>query len=411
MLKTEAKTFEIETVRGEFPILAQEIHGHRLVYLDSAASAQRPQSVLDAVARYETTDHANVHRSVHTLGARATHAFEHARGVARRFLGAGDGEVVFTKGCTEALNLVAHGLAQVWLREGDEIVLTELEHHSNIVPWQMAAERSGASLRVVPIDANGDLDLEAFEGVVGERTRVLAVGHVSNALGTVNPVAQLAARAREAGAVVVVDGAQAAPHRPVDVAALDADFYTISGHKMYGPTGIGALCGKSEWLDKLPPYQGGGDMIHSVSFEKTTYAKPPARFEAGTPNISGAVGLAAAMEFLESLGFEAIRAHEDALIRYALERLEGAPGVTLVGTPRERSGVVSFLMEGVHPHDVGTVLDTEGVAVRAGHHCAQPLMERLGVAATVRASFGVYNGLDDVDRLVDALGKVRRLFG
>lgn len=411
MLKTEAKTFEIETVRGEFPILAQEIHGHRLVYLDSAASAQRPQSVLDAVARYETTDHANVHRSVHTLGARATHAFEHARGVARRFLGAGDGEVVFTKGCTEALNLVAHGLAQVWLREGDEIVLTELEHHSNIVPWQMAAERSGASLRVVPIDANGDLDLEAFESVVGERTRVLAVGHVSNALGTVNPVAQLAARAREAGAVVVVDGAQAAPHRRVDVAALDADFYTISGHKMYGPTGIGALCGKSEWLDKLPPYQGGGDMIHSVSFEKTTYAKPPARFEAGTPNISGAVGLAAAMEFLESLGFEAIRAHEDALIRYALERLESAPGVTLVGTPRERSGVVSFLMEGVHPHDVGTVLDTEGVAVRAGHHCAQPLMERLGVAATVRASFGVYNGLDDVDRLVDALGKVRRLFG
>lgn len=411
MLKIEAKTFEIETVRGEFPILAQEIHGHRLVYLDSAASAQRPQSVLDAVARYETTDHANVHRSVHTLGARATHAFEHARGVARRFLGAGDGEVVFTKGCTEALNLVAHGLAQVWLREGDEIVLTELEHHSNIVPWQLAAERSGASLRVVPIDANGDLDLEAFESVVGERTRVLAVGHVSNALGTVNPVAQLAARAREVGAVVVVDGAQAAPHRRVDVAGLDADFYTISGHKMYGPTGIGALYGKREWLEKLPPYQGGGDMIHSVSFEKTTYAKPPARFEAGTPNISGAVGLAAAMEFLEALGFEAIRAHEDALIRYALERLKGAPGVTVVGTPKERSGVVSFLMEGVHPHDVGTVLDTEGVAVRAGHHCAQPLMERLGVAATVRASFGVYNGLDDVDRLVDALGKVRRLFG
>ncbi|MCB8933025.1 MAG: cysteine desulfurase [Chthonomonadaceae bacterium] len=402
---------DTEKVRAEFPILSQSIHGHPLVYLDSAASAQQPRAVLDAVAHYETTSHANVHRSVHTLGARATQAYEHARSVARSFLGAKDAEVVFTKGCTEALNLVAHGLAEGWLREGDEILLTELEHHSNIVPWQMAAARSGAVVRVVPIDERGDLDLSAFDRLLGERTRVLALGHVSNALGTVNPVSAMAARAKQAGAVVVVDGAQGAPHLKVNFAELGVDFYTISGHKMYGPTGIGALVGTREWLDRLPAYQGGGDMIHSVSFAKTTYAKPPAKFEAGTPNISGAVGLAAAMEFIEGLGYDALRASEDALVRDAVEALADLDGVTVLGAPKERCGVVSFLVEGVHPHDVGTVLDTEGVAVRAGHHCAQPLMERLGVAATVRASFGAYNGPDDVDRLVEALGKVRRLFG
>lgn len=411
MVKTQADTIDSQRIRTEFPILRQTIHGHPLVYLDSAASAQRPQTVLDAVARYETTDHANVHRSVHTLGARATKAYEDARARARTFLGVRDGDVVFTKGCTEALNLVAHGLAGCWLREGDEILLTELEHHSNIVPWQMAAERTGAVLRIVPIDARGDLDLDAFHSLVGERTRVLAVGHVSNALGTLNPVAEMAAHARRYGAAVVVDGAQGAPHLPVDIDALGADFYTVSGHKMYGPTGIGALAAKSEWLERLPPYQGGGDMIHSVSFAKTTYAKPPAKFEAGTPNISGAVGLAAAMEFLEGLGRSAVRSSERALLRIAEERLSAEPGITVVGSPGERCGAISFLVDGVHPHDVGTVLDTEGVAVRAGHHCAQPLMERLGVPATVRASFGVYNGPDDVDRLVAALGRVRRLFG
>ncbi|MCO5298081.1 MAG: cysteine desulfurase [Fimbriimonadaceae bacterium] len=411
MIKTEATMIDTEKVRAEFPILSQSIHGHPLVYLDSAASAQQPRAVLDAVAHYETTSHANVHRSVHTLGARATQAYEHARSVARSFLGAKDAEVVFTKGCTEALNLVAHGLAEGWLREGDEILLTELEHHSNIVPWQMAAARSGAVVRVVPIDERGDLDLSAFDRLLGERTRVLALGHVSNALGTVNPVSAMAARAKQAGAVVVVDGAQGAPHLKVNFAELGVDFYTISGHKMYGPTGIGALVGTREWLDRLPAYQGGGDMIHSVSFAKTTYAKPPAKFEAGTPNISGAVGLAAAMEFIEGLGYDALRASEDALVRDAVEALADLDGVTVLGAPKERCGVVSFLVEGVHPHDVGTVLDTEGVAVRAGHHCAQPLMERLGVAATVRASFGAYNGPDDVDRLVEALGKVRRLFG
>ena len=407
-------SFDVAEVRAQFPVLDQEVHGKPLVFLDSAASAQRPLAVIEAVDHYETHDHANVHRGVHTLSQRATAAYEAGRASVARFIGATDpSEIAFTRGTTEALNLVASTWGAANVGEGDRILVTRMEHHSNIVPWQMLAERTGAVLDVVDFDPRGVLDLDDFDAKLTDRTKVVGVVHVSNALGTVNPVAEICHRAHDAGAIAVVDGAQAVPHAPVDVAALGADFYALSGHKVYGPTGIGALWGRAELLAEMPPWQGGGEMIRSVSFERgTIYAKPPAKFEAGTPNISGAVGLGAALDWLTALGRDAVAAHEADLLAYGTELLEQVPHVKMIGTAPEKAGVLSFVFDnGIHPHDVGTILDMEGVAVRTGHHCAQPVMERFEIPATTRASLGVYNTRDDLDRLAAALDRVVTLMG
>jgi cysteine desulfurase/selenocysteine lyase len=402
--------FAPERVRRDFPVLAQRVHGRPIAYLDSAATSLPPWSVIDAVRRFDMTRRSNIHRGLHTLSERATAAYEAARAQVQRFLGADDAcEIVFVRGATEAINLVAHGFGER-LRAGDEVVVTELEHHSNIVPWQMACARTGARLRVVPVDDAGDLQLDALEGLLGPRTRLVAVAHVSNALGTVNPVARVVELAHAHGVPVLVDGAQAAPHLPLDVRTLGCDFYALSGHKMYGPTGIGVLWGRAEQLDALPPYQGGGDMILSVSFERTLYNRLPFKFEAGTPNIAGAIGLGAALDYLAALDGKALFAYERALVDRAARALGALPGVRLLGTPLERAGIVSFVVDGVHPHDVGTVLDGEGVALRTGHHCAQPLMARFGVDATVRASFGLYNTDEDLARLVAGLEHVKEVF-
>ncbi|ACG72128.1 cysteine desulfurase, SufS subfamily [Anaeromyxobacter sp. K] len=403
--------FDVERVRAEFPILARPVRGQPLAYLDSAATAQKPRAVIDAVRRYYEEDNANVHRGVHLLSERATRLYDGARVKVARFLGASDPhEVVFVRGTTEAVNLVAQTFGRQRVGPGDEILVTELEHHSNIVPWQLLCQEKGATLRAAPVSDAGDLDVEALDRMIGPRTRLVAVAHVSNALGTVNPVAEIVARAHAKGVPVLVDGAQAVPHLAVDLPALGADFYAFSGHKLYGPTGIGVLWGRKALLDALPPWQGGGDMILSVSFEKTTFNAVPHRFEAGTPNIAGAVGLAAAIDWLSTIGLEAAAAHEDALIAHALDALREVPGIRLIGTPRRRAGVISFLPGDVHPHDAGTILDRHGVAVRAGHHCAQPLMRRMGVAATVRASFAAYSTRADVDALVRGLHAVREVF-
>lgn len=407
----DADHLDVEAVRRDFPILHQAVHGRPLAYLDNAASSQKPRQVIEAIARYYAEDHANVHRGVHTLSQRATAAYEAARGAVRRFVGAArDEEIIFTRGTTEAINLVAATWGRANVRAGDEIVLTHLEHHSNIVPWQMLCEATGAVLKVAPIDERGVLDLDAFAALLGERTRLVAAVHVSNALGTINPVARMCELARAAGARILLDGAQAAPHAAVDVQALGCDFYTLSGHKMYGPTGIGALWGRHELLCEMPPWHGGGDMVRDVTFEKTTYAEPPARFEAGTPNIAGAVGLGAAIEWLEAVGRERIAAHEQSLLAYATARLAEVPGLRIIGTAPDKAAVVSFVLEGIHPHDVGTVLDMHGVAVRTGHHCTQPLMARFGVTATTRASMAAYNTHAEIDQLVTALHEVRKLF-
>ena len=403
--------FDAARARAEFPILARSVHGKPLVYLDSAATTQKPRAVIDAVSRYYEETNANVHRGVHLLSERATKAYDDARATVARFVGAADPrEVVFVRGTTEAVNLVAQTFGRRSVGPGDEVLVTGLEHHSNIVPWQMLCEEKGATLKAVPITDEGDLDLDALDRLLGPRTRLLAVTQVSNALGTVAPLAEIVRRAKARGVPVLVDGAQGLPHLGVDVSALGADFYAFSGHKVYGPTGIGALWGRRELLEAMPPWQGGGDMILSVSFEKTTFNALPHKFEAGTPNIAGAIGLAAALDWVSRQGPEAIAAHERALVAYAVEALRAVPDVRLVGTPRERAGVVSFLVGDVHPHDVGTVLDRHGIAVRAGHHCAQPLMRRLGVAATARASFGVYNVREDVDALVRGIHAVREVF-
>jgi cysteine desulfurase/selenocysteine lyase len=397
--------------RADFPILARTVHGRPLVYLDSAATTQKPRAVIDAVSRYYEESNANVHRGVHLLSERATKAYDDARATVARFLGAADPrEVVFVRGTTEAVNLVAQTFGRRAVGAGDEVLVTGLEHHSNIVPWQMLCEERGATLKAVPITGEGDLDLDALDRLLGPRTRILAVTQVSNALGTVTPIAEVVRRAKARGVPVLVDGAQGLPHLGVDVRALGADFYAFSGHKVYGPTGIGVLWGRRELLEAMPPWQGGGDMILSVSFEKTTFNTLPHKFEAGTPHIAGAIGLAAALDYVTRLGPEAIAAHERAVVAYAVEALRAVPDVRLVGTPRERAGVVSFLVGDVHPHDVGTVLDRHGIAVRAGHHCAQPLMRRLGVAATARASFGLYNVREDVDALVRGIQAVREVF-
>ena len=408
---TAAAALDVARVRADFPALRQEVHGRPLVYLDNAATTQKPEAVLAAIDTFYRRDCANVHRGVHTLSQRATVAYENARSAVKRHLGARDSrEIVFTRGTTEAINLVAWSFVRPRLGEGDEVLISAMEHHSNIVPWQLLCAERGATLRVIPIDDRGDIILEEYERLLTERTRIVGIVWVSNALGTVNPVREMIATAHARGIPVLVDAAQAVPHLAVDVEKLDCDFLALSGHKAYGPTGIGALYGKRAHLLEMQPYQGGGDMILSVSFERTVYQEPPYRFEAGTPNIAGAVGLAAALSYLEGVGHEAIADHERRLLDEATAKVLELPGARLIGTARHRSGVLSFVIDGIHPHDVGTILDAEGVAVRAGHHCAQPVMKRYGVSATVRASFGIYNSSDEIDALVRGLRKAREVF-
>jgi cysteine desulfurase/selenocysteine lyase len=403
--------FDSARVRAEFPILAEPVHGKRLVFLDSASSAQKPRRVLDAMNAFYEHDYANVHRGVYLLSERATAAFESVREKVRSFLGAPEArEVVFVRGTTEAINLIAQSFGRTRVGAGDEVLVTQMEHHSNIVPWQMLCEEKGARLRVVPVDERGDLRLEALEALLGPRSRMLAVTHVSNTLGTVNPLREIVRMAHDRGVPVLVDGAQAAPHLRIDVQELGCDFYAFSGHKVFGPTGAGVLWGRAEHLEAMPPWQGGGDMILSVSFEKTLYREIPYCFEAGTPDIAAVVGLGAALDWLGEIDQEAAAAHEQDLLLRATQALAAIPGLRLVGTPRERAGVVSFVLDDAHPHDVGTILDHEGVAVRTGHHCTQPLMERFGVPATIRASFALYNERGDVDSLVAGVARVREVF-
>jgi len=403
--------FDVERVRRDFPILHQEVRGRPLVYLDSAATGQKPQAVIDAIVRFYQHDNANVHRGVHVLSERATEAYEGAREVVKDFLHARDSrEIIFTRGTTEAINLVAQTYGRKHVGPGDEVLITQMEHHANIVPWRMLCDEKGATLRVIPVDDRGELVLDAVDALLTERTRILAVTHVSNALGTVNPVKELTRRAHAKGIPVLVDGAQSVTHFPVDVRDLGCDFYAFSGHKLFGPTGIGVLYGRLERLEPLPPYQGGGDMILSVTMEKVTYNRVPHRFEAGTQDLAGAVGLAAAIRYLEGLGLDALAEHDRALMAYATRALESVPGLTLVGTAREKVGVLSFTLEDIHPHDVGTILDREGICIRTGHHCAQPVMQHFKVPATARASLALYNTREDVDALVRGLHKVREVF-
>jgi cysteine desulfurase/selenocysteine lyase len=403
---------DVEAVRGDFPILATRVYDKPLVYLDNAATTQKPQAVLDAIATYYAEQNANIHRGVHWLSQLATKKHDAARETVRSFLNAREtAEIIFVRGTTEAINLVASTYGRANLRAGDEIVISHMEHHSNIVPWQMLCEATGAVLRVVPIDERGVFDLEAYRGMLSERTKLVSVVHISNALGTINPVARITELAHEVGAVVLLDGAQAVGHAAVDVQALGCDFYAFSGHKLFGPTGIGALYGRRALLEAMPPYQGGGDMIRSVSFEKTIYAELPYKFEAGTPDIAGPIGLAAAIDYVRGLGFDAIARHEAALLAYGTERLAAIPGVRLVGTAPEKAAVLSFVIEGVHPHDIGTVLDREGIAIRTGHHCAQPVMDRYGVPATARASLAFYNTFAELDVLERGVRFVQEIFG
>jgi cysteine desulfurase/selenocysteine lyase len=404
--------FEVAAVRRDFPVLHQNVNGKPLVYLDNAASSQRPQAVLDAINHYYEHDHANVHRGVHTLSQRATDAYEGSRDVVRRFINARDTkEIVFVRGTTEAINLVAQSFARPRVKPGDEILISALEHHANIVPWQMLCEQTGAVLKVIPITESGEVDFEAFEKLIGPRTKLLALAHVSNALGTIVPVEKFIAVAKQHGVPVLLDGAQAVPHAVVDVQALGCDFYCFSSHKMLGPTGMGVLYGRQQLLEAMPPWQGGGDMILSVSFEQTTYNQLPWKFEAGTPHISGAIGLAAAIGYLENIGMARIAAYEHELLEYATTRLGSLPGLRIVGTAPNKAAVVSFTLEGIHPHDIGTILDTEGVAIRTGHHCAMPVMEYFKVPATARASMSFYNTFEEIDRLVAALEQTRKVLG
>jgi cysteine desulfurase / selenocysteine lyase len=405
------RAFDVYQIREEFPILKQPMRGKPLVYLDNAATSQKPQAVIDTLTRYYTEENANVHRGVYLLSERATRAYENARLKVQRFINAASPrEIIFTRGTTESINLVASSYGRKHLKPGDEVVISWMEHHSNIVPWQMICEETGAVLRVVPINDRGELLLEEYERLLGPRTRLVSIVHVSNALGTINPVHEMITLAHRREIPVLVDGAQAVPHLKVDVQALDCDFYAFSGHKMYGPTGIGVLYGKAELLEAMPPYQGGGDMIASVTFEKTIYNTLPYKFEAGTPYVAGPIGLGAAIDYLEAIGLETIAAHEHDLLTYATEAVGAVPGVQLIGTAREKAGVLSFVLEDVHPHDLGTILDQEGIAIRTGHHCAQPVMQRFGVPATTRASFGLYNTREEVDALVAGIHQVIEVF-
>jgi cysteine desulfurase/selenocysteine lyase len=405
-------TFDVEAIRREFPSLAQQVNGKDLVYLDSAASSLRCRAAIDAVHEFLSGYPANVHRGVHALSQRATAEFERARKDAARVLGAASHrEVVFVRGTTEAMNLVAWSFLRPRLEAGDEILVSGLEHHSNLVSWQIVAEERGAKLVAIPIDDRGDLDLEGLGRLISPKTKLIAVSHISNSLGTVVPVAEICALARRHGVPVAVDGAQAVPHIGVDVQALGCDFYAFSGHKVFGPNGIGVLWGKAEHLKAMPPREGGGGMIRTVTFEKTTFADPPERFEAGTPNVEGAIGLGAALRWWESVRGPALEAHEHALVESAVAKLRAIPGLRIIGEPRQRASLISFVLDGIHPHDAGTILDAEGVAVRAGHHCAQPVMERFSVAATIRASFGPYSRMQDVDALVRAVARAQQIFG
>jgi cysteine desulfurase/selenocysteine lyase len=407
-----AARFDVLKVRADFPILSERVHGKPLVYLDSANTSQKPESVLRAMDDYYRHANANIHRATHLLSERATALYEGARTKASRFINAPDPHaIVLTKGTTDGINLVAQSYGRSTLHAGDEIVITWLEHHSNIVPWQLLCEQTGALLRVAPIDEAGQIDIEAYEQLLSPRTRIVALSHVSNALGTINPVRPMIELAHATGAVVLLDGAQAIPHLPVDVQSLDCDFYVFSSHKMFGPTGVGVLYGRPTLLASMPPYQGGGDMIASVTFDKTEYNQVPYKFEAGTPNIGGVVGFGAAVDYLSAIDRDAALAHEDALLEYATARLREIPDLRIIGEARLKTGVLSFLMEGVHPHDAGTILDREGVAVRTGQHCAQPVMDRYGITATIRASLAIYNTRDDIDALVGALARVREVFG
>ena len=406
-----APTLEVEKIRADFPALHQESHGHPLVYLDNAATTQKPRAVIDAVRSFYERDCSNVHRGVHLLSQRATVAFEQARTAIKSHLGARDSrEIVFTRSTTEGINLVASSFVRPRLEAGDEVLISHMEHHSNIVPWQLLCEERGAKLEVIPINDDGEIILEEYERLLSDRTKIVGIVHVSNALGTINPVREITELAHARGVPVLVDGAQALPHLEVDVRDLDCDFFVCSAHKAYGPTGIGALYGKREHLLEMVPYQGGGDMILSVTFDGTTFNEPPHRFEAGTPNIEGAIGFAAALKYLDGLGLDTIAAHEAQLLAAATEAVLDLPGVRLVGSAQHKASVLSFVMDGAHPHDIGTILDSQGIAVRAGHHCAQPVMARYGVSATVRASFGIYNTPQEIDALVAGLKKVREVF-
>ncbi len=403
--------FDVAKIRAAFPILSERIHGKPLVYLDSANTSQKPESVLKAMDDYYRHANANIHRATHLLSERATALYEGARTKAATFLNAPDSHaIVFTKGTTDGINLVAQSYGRSTLKAGDEILLSWLEHHSNIVPWQLVAEQTGAVIRVVAINDLGEIDLEQYQALLSPRTRIVALGHVSNALGTINPIKSMTALAHERGAVVLIDGAQAVPHLVVDVQALDCDFYVFSSHKMYGPTGTGVLYGRQSLLESMPPYQGGGDMIRSVTFEKTLFNQVPYKFEAGTPNMAGVVGLGAAIDYLATIDRDAALVHEDAVLEYATRQVSQIPGARIIGEARHKTGVLSFLLEGVHPHDAGTILDQQGVAVRTGQHCAQPVMDRYGIPATIRASLGIYNTREDIDALVGGLHNVREVF-
>jgi cysteine desulfurase/selenocysteine lyase len=405
------RPLDVERIRADFPILSQQVRGKQLVYLDNAATSQKPQSVIDAITQFYACENANIHRGVHYLSERATAAYDQVREKVARFINAGASrEVIFTRGTTEGINLVAQSYARTFLKSGDEILITGMEHHSNIVPWQLVCEQTGAVLRAAPITDSGELDLEGFERLLGDRTRFVSLVHVSNALGTINPVKHLIALAHARGIPVLVDGAQSAPHFRVDVRDLDCDFFVFSGHKVFGPTGVGVLYGRESLLERMPPYQGGGDMIASVSLERSTWAPLPSKFEAGTPMIAQVMGLGQAVDYVSRLGFDAITAWEHQLLSYATERLTAIRGTRIIGTARHKASVLGFVMEGIHPHDVGTILDDEGIAIRAGHHCAQPVMRRFGLPATARASFAFYNTEAEVDVLMDGLLRVKKMF-
>lgn len=407
----EISNWDVEKIRKDFPVLSQTVNGKPLVYLDNAASSQVPQSVIDRTSKYLAEEHSNIHRGVHYLSQHATTAYEAAREKIKRFINAPDVDCcIFVRGTTEGINLVASSYGKKFINEGDEIIISGMEHHSNIVPWQMTAEERGAKIRVIPLNEKGELIIEEYEKLLNERTKMIAVAHVSNALGTVNPIKEIVATAHKYGVPVCVDAAQSVPHFPVDVQDIDADFYVFSGHKMFGPTGSGIVCGKREWLDKMPPYQTGGSQIRTVTFEKTTYAPLPAKFEAGTPAIAAGIGLGAAIDYINAIDFEAAAAYEHELLEYATSRLADIPGVKIIGTAANKASVLSFTIEDIHPHDIGTILDQEGIAVRAGHHCAQPVMQFFDVPATARASFAFYNTKEEADKLADAIQKVIEVF-
>ncbi|MFY9688337.1 MAG: cysteine desulfurase [Candidatus Acidiferrales bacterium] len=409
--KAVSGAFDVESVRADFPILEQKVHGKPLVYLDNAATSQKPRAVIDAISHYYEGTNANIHRAVHHLSEQATGEYEAARVTAQKFINAASPtEIIFVRGTTEGINLVAQTFGRANIHAGDEVVVTDMEHHSDIVPWQLLCEDRGAKLRVVPINDRGELILEEYEKLLGPKTKLVCVTHVSNALGTVNPVREIIEKAHSLGIPVLVDGAQAVPHMKVDVQALDCDFYSFSGHKVYGPTGIGVLYGKKALLEAMPPYQGGGDMILSVTFEKTTYNRLPYKFEAGTPDIAGVIGLGAALDYVSGLGIEKIGAYEHELLDYATAAVSSIPGLKIIGTAKEKAGVLSFTLENIHPHDIGTILDREGIAIRTGHHCSQPVMKRFGVDSTARASFAMYNTKQEVDALVRGIEKVREVF-